>query len=213
MSPERTPELFDSWASNYDYWIEIGSDSFPFRGYDDVLNRIVELTNPEPGSRILDIGIGTGNLALRFVPHSCEIWGIDYSARMLEEAEKKVPEAHLIQLDVESEYPTELRVDFDYIVSAYTLHHLTLDRKVTVVKRLANELLKEGGSIIIGDVSFLTFAKRAEARKKLASQWDDYEYYWAADEFDNMISGQGLLVTYEQISDYGGVYVIVQSPR
>ncbi|MFW9767879.1 MAG: class I SAM-dependent methyltransferase [Candidatus Thorarchaeota archaeon] len=209
MSPERTPELFDSWASNYDYWIAIGSDSFPFRGYDNVLNRIVQLANPRPGSQILDVGIGTGNLARRFVELDCEIWGIDYSARMLEEARKKVPNAHLVQLDVESRYPSELRVGFDCIVSAYTLHHLTLERKVTVVKRLADELLAEGGRIIVGDVSFPTISARAEARKKLASEWDDYEYYWAADEFNSMILGQGLYVVYEQISDYGGVYVVV----
>ena len=213
MSPERTPELFDSWASSYDYWIEIGSDSFPFRGYDEVLGRIVELANPEPRSRILDVGIGTGNLALRFVELGCDIWGIDYSTRMLEEAEKKVPDAQLIQLDVESEFPSELRVGFGHIVSAYTLHHLTLERKVKGVKRLADELLAEGGSIIGGDVSFSTFKARAEAREKLAREWDDYEYYWAADEFKTMISGQGFAVEYEQISDYGGVYVIITSPR
>jgi len=213
MSPERTPELFDSWASSYDYWIEIGSDSFPFRGYDEVLRRIVELANPEPGSRILDVGIGTGNLALRFVELGCEIWGIDYSARMLEEAGKKVPDVRLIQLDVESEFPYELRIGFDHIVSAYTLHHLTLERKVTVVKRLTDELLTENGSIIVGDVSFSTSSTRAKAREKLVSEWDDYEYYWAADEFMKLVEDSGLNVAYEQISDYGGVYVIVPSPR
>ncbi|MHA1951355.1 MAG: methyltransferase domain-containing protein, partial [Candidatus Thorarchaeota archaeon] len=86
MSPERTPELFDAWAENYDYWIEISRDSFPFRGYDEVLDRIVDLSNPKPESKILDVGIGTGNLALKFVEFDCEIWGIDYSMRMLEKA-------------------------------------------------------------------------------------------------------------------------------
>jgi putative AdoMet-dependent methyltransferase len=210
MSPERTPELFDSWAASYDYWIETGSDSFPFRGYDDVLNRIVELTVCKPGSRILDVGIGTGNLAQRFVEFDCEIWGIDYSSRMLEEAKKKVPDAHLLHIDVESEWPAELKVGFDNIVSAYTLHHLTLERKVTAVKRLSNELLRKGGKIAVGDISFPTSSVRSKVRKQLASSWDDDEYYWAADEFIQMV--YGFSVTYEQVSDYGGVYVIVPSP-
>ena len=211
MSPGRSPELFDAWAADYDYFIKTGADSFPFRGYDDVLNRIVELADPKRGSRILDVGIGTGNLAKRFVEFDCEIWGIDYSSKMLEEAKKKVPDAQLLQVDVESEWPSDLTVGFDSIVSAYTLHHLTLERKITAVKRMSDELLRESGSIIMGDISFPTFSARAKAREQLASFWDDDEYYWAADEFKTMIWGQGLYVAYEQISDFGGVYIIVPS--
>ncbi len=92
------------------------------------------------------------------------------------------------------------------------MHHLTLERKISVVKRLVDELLGEGGSIILGDVSFPTFSARAKARAQLTNVWDDYEYYWAADEFKTMIWGQGLYVAYEQISEYGGVYIIVPSP-
>lgn len=213
MSPERTPELFDAWAENYDYWIEIGSDSFPFRGYDDVLNRIVELSECNPGARIMDVGIGTGNLAQRFLKFDCEIWGIDYSKRMLEKAKKKVPDAHLFHVDIESEYPKELTNQFDCIVSAYTLHHLTLERKVTATRRMSDELLRDGGSIVLGDISFPTSSARAKARKQLASSWDDYEYYWAADEFKTMMSEAEFQVTYEQISDYGGVYKITSVSR
>ncbi|MHA2025259.1 MAG: class I SAM-dependent DNA methyltransferase [Candidatus Thorarchaeota archaeon] len=210
MSPERTPELFDSWASSYDYWIEIGSDSFPFRGYDNVLNRIVRLTECGLGSRILDVGIGTGNLALRFVEFGCEIWGIDYSSRMLEEAKKKVPNAKLFHVNVESEWPPDIEIGFDSIVSAYTLHHLTLERKVRAVKRIANDLLRDGGKLVVGDVSFTTSSNRASARIKLASSWDDDEYYWAADEFIQLMDG--FSVSYEQVSDFGGVYLIVPAP-
>ncbi|MHA2359828.1 MAG: class I SAM-dependent methyltransferase, partial [Candidatus Thorarchaeota archaeon] len=173
---------------------------------------IVELADPKPSSRVLDVGIGTGNLAKRFVEFDCEVWGIDYSSRMLEEATKKVPNAYLFQVDVESEWPSELKVGFDSIVSTYTLHHLTLERKITAIKRMSNELLRENGSIIVGDISFPTFSARSKAREQLAGVWDDYEYYWAADEFKTMIGGQGFHVAYEQISDFGGVYVIVPSP-
>ncbi|MHA2152837.1 MAG: class I SAM-dependent methyltransferase [Candidatus Thorarchaeota archaeon] len=200
MSPERTPELFDAWAENYDYWIEISRDSFPFRGYDEVLDRIVDLSN------------GTGNLALKFVEFDCEIWGIDYSSRMLEKAMKKVPDVHLHHVDVESAYPAELKVGFDSIVSAYTLHHLTLERKVTAIKRLSSELLLDGGCIVVGDISFPTSAARDMARVRLGNDWDDYEYYWAADAFIAKMSEAEFQVTYDQVSDYGGVYKITPGP-
>jgi len=209
MSPERSPELFDSWAADYDYYIKIGSESFPFLGYDAVLNRIVELADPRPGMKILDVGIGTGKLAQRFVEFDCEIWGIDYSLGMLEEAKKKVPHAQLLQVDIRSEWPSELRISFDRIVSAYTLHHLNLEEKIDTIQRMSQELLQEKGIIIVGDISFPTFMTRARARQKLESVWDNDEYYWAADEIKTMMGGESLNVAYEQISDYGGIYVIV----
>ncbi|MHA2397223.1 MAG: class I SAM-dependent methyltransferase [Candidatus Thorarchaeota archaeon] len=211
MSPERSPELFAPWAANFDYYIKIGSESFPFLGYDTVLDRIVEVANPEPGMKILDVGIGTGFLAQRFLEFDCEIWGIDFSSRMLEEARKKVPDANLLQVDVRSEWPAKLKIGFDRIVSTYTLHHLNLEGKIEVVQRMSHDLLGEGGSIIVGDISFPTFMARAKARERLGSVWDDDEYYWAADEFKTMIWGQGLHVAYEQISEYGGIYVIVSA--
>ncbi|MHA1966120.1 MAG: class I SAM-dependent methyltransferase [Candidatus Thorarchaeota archaeon] len=212
MSPERSPELFDSWAADYDYYIKIASERFPFLGYDDVLNRIVELAEPKPGMKILDVGIGTGTLAQRFLGFDCDIWGIDYSSRMLEEAMKKVSNAKLLQVDIRSEWPSELKIGFDRIVSAYTLHHLDLEGKIDTIKRMSRELLQEGSSIIVGDISFPTFKARATARQKLGSVWDDYEFYWAADEFRTMIWGEGMQVVYEQISEYGGIYVIVPAP-
>ena len=211
MSPERSPDLFDSWAADYDYYIKIGAESFPFLGYDDVLSRIVELADPKPGMKILDVGIGTGTLAQKFLEFDCEIWGIDYSSRMLEEAKKKVPDAQLLQVDIRSEWPSELKIGFDRIVSAYTLHHLNLEGKIDVIQRMSQGLLQEGGKIIVGDISFPSFRIRAEARQRLENVWDDDEYYWAADAFKTMMAGQGFYVAYEQISDYGGVYVIVPS--
>ncbi|MFW9976084.1 MAG: class I SAM-dependent DNA methyltransferase, partial [Candidatus Thorarchaeota archaeon] len=138
MSPERTPELFDSWAADYDYFIKVGSQSFPFLGYHDVLNRIVKLADPKPGMKILDVGIGTGLLAQKFLDFKCQIWGIDFSAKMLEEAKKKVPRANLFQVDIRSKWPPSLKVGFDRIVSAYTLHHLDLKSKIDAIKRMSN---------------------------------------------------------------------------
>ena len=88
------------------------------------------------------------------------------------------------------------------------LHHFDLDEKVRVSKRIVRDLLVPNGLFIVGDISFPSSSARSEARKKLASEWDDYEYYWAADEFKEMIDG--FSVVYEQVSDYGGVYLITR---
>jgi ubiquinone/menaquinone biosynthesis C-methylase UbiE len=59
---DRTP-LFDGWAENYD--ATIAPTRFPFGGYDQVLDKVVRLAEVAPRMQVLDLGIGTGNLAVR----------------------------------------------------------------------------------------------------------------------------------------------------
>jgi putative AdoMet-dependent methyltransferase len=208
MSPERTSEMFDAWAEDYDFYIRYGKESFPFLGYDNVLNRIVKLADPQTGNKILDVGIGTGNLAQKFTKFDCEIWGIDYSSKMLDESKKKLPNIKLLLVDISSEWPSELLVGFDRIVSAYTLHHFRVDEKVAIIQKMAKELLNTDGKIIIGDISFPTYEAHSNAQSKLESVWDDDEFYWIADEFTSKMSEKNLNVDYEQVSIYGGIYII-----
>ena len=210
MTPERTPELFDQWAADYDDMIGRWSGSFPFIGYEDVLNRIVELADPKPGMKILDVGTGTGALAEKFVRYDCELWGLDYSQKMLEKAKEKIPNCNLVQLDIREPWPKELS-GFDRVVSAYALHHLNLEGKLEVIQRMLRDLISEDGRLVIGDVSYPSFAERAVARRQLLDVWDDSEYYWAADVIKNMLWGEGVHVVYEQVSSCAGVYLIVPS--
>jgi len=59
-------ELFDRWAADYDRSVQEDGE-FPFAGYEHVLTAVVECASVRPGMRVLDAGIGTGNLAERFV--------------------------------------------------------------------------------------------------------------------------------------------------
>jgi ubiquinone/menaquinone biosynthesis C-methylase UbiE len=75
-------QLFDDWADHYDWSIQNGG-AFPFDGYGQVLDEIVCAAGAQLGSKILDLGIGTGNLAVRFSAQGCALWGIEFSAEML----------------------------------------------------------------------------------------------------------------------------------
>ena len=67
-------QFYDDWAvrRNYDKVVKTAQD-FPLDGYDQVLDRIVELADVHSHSLILDPG--TGNLAKRFVALGCAVWG------------------------------------------------------------------------------------------------------------------------------------------
>ena len=88
---------FDLWADGYDASVRASdeSDTYPFAGYRDVLESIYQTILAGAGRKVLDIGFGTGTLTARLYAQGCEIFGQDFSAKMIETAQEKMPDAHL----------------------------------------------------------------------------------------------------------------------
>jgi putative AdoMet-dependent methyltransferase len=204
MGQDRV-QLFDHWAERYDELLQDGG-RFPLEGYDQVLDEVVRIAGAQAGMKVLDLGVGTGNLAARFTALGCRMWGIDFSARMLAKAQEKLPQAVLVQADLLGAWPPAVGGRFDRIVSAYVLHEFDLSAKVGLLRRLAEQVLGEEGRIVVGDVAFPTISARELAHRRLAHLWDEEEYYWAADEAVAACEGTGLQVSYKQISSCGGVF-------
>lgn len=214
MSDLFPAEDFDAWAENYDQSIN-AAQGFPFTGYAEVLDRVLELASPETGMSILDLGIGTANLALRFASRGCEIWGSDFSAAMLEKARLKLPEAQLFQADLHAllqphpaeSWPAALNRRFDRIVSAYVFHHFELGAKVKIVEFLARAALEPGGRLIIADIAFPNQAALEAVKRAAGEDWDD-EFYWLADETIPALARIGLNAAFHPVSNCAGVFEI-----
>jgi putative AdoMet-dependent methyltransferase len=197
------PEDFDSWAETYDQSLHDGND-FPFAGYDKVLQTIVSLAEPKPGQAILDLGTGTANLALLFAQHGCALTCTDFSPAMLDIARVKLPQATFVPQDLRSDWPAELGRRFDCIVSAYVFHHFELEQKIRICLDILHRRLAPGGHLIIGDLSFPSFAAK-ESFKQHIPDWEE-ELYWFADEAIAGLQEAGIRVDYRQISPCAGVY-------
>ncbi len=194
--------IFERWAEGYDQSVQ--TDKGIFANYKEVLAEVVRAAGAQPGMRILELGIGTGNLARKFVTLGCEVWGVDFSPAMLAKAREKVPQVRLVQMDLLDKWPEALQQRFDRVVANFVLHEFDLDTKISMLQRLANHHLVDDGLIVIGDVAFPT----AEARRQSgAESWDEDEDYWAADETIAACVGTGLEVTFQQISWCTGVFV------
>jgi ubiquinone/menaquinone biosynthesis C-methylase UbiE len=121
---------------------------------DTVKGRLVAAANLRPGQRILDLGCGTGNLALRVkgVCPGAEVSGVDADPRMLGTAVRKAMraglEAAFTRGFAESlPYPDGA---FDRVVSSLFFHHLSLPQKASALREAAR-VLAPGGELHVAD--------------------------------------------------------------
>lgn len=174
---------FDLWADGYDKAVGVSDEenSYPFAGYKRVLGLIYETIMKKTAPRVLDIGFGTATLTARLYEQGCEVYGQDFSARMLELAREKMPQAHLYQGDFSKGLVEPLaKEQYDFIVSTYAMHHLTDEQKIDFMRALFARLAP-GGQLLIGDVAFETQEELERCREMAGEEWDDDEIYFVAD--------------------------------
>ena len=175
---------FDIWADGYDKAVGISDEenTYPFAGYKEILGRIYKTIMEKPGATVLDIGFGTGTLTAKLYENGCNIYGQDFSSRMIELASAKMPDAHLFQGDITNGLAVPLLLHrYDFIVATYSLHHLTDEQKKVFIRILLDQL-KDGGRILIGDVAFETREDLEKCSREAGEEWDDEEFYFIADE-------------------------------
>lgn len=178
---------FDLWADGYDKAVGISDEenSYPFAGYKQILASIFQTIMEKPHSSVLDIGFGTGTLTARLYEQGCDIYGQDFSARMIQLASEKMPQAHLYQGDfTKGLVEPLLQRSYDFIVATYSLHHLQDPEKISFLRQLLSRLNK-GGQILIGDIAFETRQAMDQFRQETGDDWDDEEVYFVIDELKN----------------------------
>lgn len=197
------PEQFDPWAANYDN--DVAAEAgFPFAGYADLLQSMVDVANPQPNQIVLDLGCGTGNLGAAFLSAGCQVWGTDFSPSMIERAKTKYPGIQFAIADVRDPIPGRFPQMYDHIVSAYVFHHFPIEEKIKQIMRFKNEHLNPGGSILIGDLMFTSENALREIAGRYPDSWDE-EYYWILERDLPFLKQAGLVVNQQQISFCAGL--------
>ena len=143
-------------------------------GYDEHMRRNIEgasafytytasLLPKAAGSRVLDLGCGTGLELEAYFPLNpgAKVTGIDLSAAMLDALKAKFPDKDLTL--IRASYFDEPFGEgvYDAAVSVESLHHFTAERKATLDRKL-RAALKEGGVFVRTDY----FAESEELEKE-----------------------------------------------
>ena len=143
---EEHAARFDGIAVEYDE----SQDSAEYRA---CASLVVEHAAPEPADTVLDIGTGTGAIALALAPDAERVLGRDISAGMMDEARAKANEAGIENVEFESGEFREpnVTVPVDIVVSNFAMHHLNNEEKREAITTIAGLRPRK---FVLGDVMF-----------------------------------------------------------
>jgi demethylmenaquinone methyltransferase/2-methoxy-6-polyprenyl-1,4-benzoquinol methylase len=149
MSTYILMKILESAPSRYDLGIRLLTLGRLDRAYDRLTSQI------KKGDRVLDLGTGTGALALRAAQRGAKVKGIDINPQMLEIAQARAEEAHLAQ-NIEFvemgvvEFDKEEAESFEVVMSGLCFSELTEDELRFTLREL-RRILKPGGLLLIAD--------------------------------------------------------------
>ncbi len=123
-------------------------------GADASKRPLIEQAQIQPGFRVLDIGCGTGSLAvlIKKLEREAEVVGLDPDPAALSAAKRKAKRAGLsVEFDRGfSDHMPYADGSFDRVFSSFMFHHLAADEKSATLAEI-RRVLKTGGSLHLLD--------------------------------------------------------------
>ena len=168
---------FDKWVDTYERDVFRKKDVYPFSGYFQHVDNLKTALASKENCKVLDIGIGTGLMhSIISSEYNYQLVGIDFSEDMCKFVSKRFPIALIKKWDIqEARLPNEIEdKSFDFIVSAYCLHHFSNPVKKEIIDRYS-KLLDVHGRFILIDISFDDNNAKSLQKKIAGNSWDSDE--------------------------------------
>src|ERR1700721_1259610 len=121
-----------------------------------VLDRILDLSRPQPSDVCVDLGAGTGFVTTALAPLVASVLAVDISPAMTDALAERAADAGLANVATEVADLKDFRLPpshADLIVSSYALHHLAdADKRALTARAVLG--LRPGGRLVIADMMF-----------------------------------------------------------
>jgi trans-aconitate methyltransferase len=184
--------MSNAWdASLYDQ-----KHSFVFRAAEGLL----ELLDPKPGERILDLGCGTGHLTAKISERGATVVGLDHSPDMLAAARKAYPQLVWVARDAAD---FAFATPFDAVFSNAVLHWVP---DAAGAARCIANALRPGGRFVAefggkGNIAYIADALKTAVTEVAGIAIEHSWYYPSVGEYASLLERHGLEVRMAQLFD------------
>ena len=123
-------------------------DSKPLRDYMDKWDgqAFIDSMELDKNKSVLEMGVGTGRLAVRVAPLCGEFYGVDISSKTIERAKENLDEFENVRLTCADFLSYEFDCTFDVVYSSLTFMHI--EDKQRAVNKIAG-LLNDAGRFVL----------------------------------------------------------------
>lgn len=150
----------------------------------------------EPGSKILDIGCGSGIPIDKYlVDYGFKVKGIDFSKEQIKLARKNLPGGEFEVKDMSKLKEHEYKVDA--VVSFYTIFHISKVKHLTLLRKINTYLNKDGLLLVTMGASEWEGKDNFHGTQMWWSHYD-------AEKNKEIIKEAGFEIIFDQIDKSGG---------
>ncbi len=198
----------ESVTHHYDLLIAENNDPVhdpkPLQDYMDKWDGQVFIDKMEldKNKSVLEIGVGTGRLAVRVAPLCGEFYGVDISSKTIERAKENLAEFENVRLTCADFLSYEFGCTFDVVYSSLTFMHIK-EKKKTINKVAA--LLEDGGKFVLSiDKNQDRFIDSGTRKVTIFPD--------TPDEMRTYIADSGLLLIEQYETEFAHVFVAQKQP-
>jgi ubiquinone/menaquinone biosynthesis C-methylase UbiE len=162
------PELTKNW----DHHVVHAEAIARTEGFVHLRDAIIDRARPRRDDVVVDVGAGTGLLALELAPCVERVWAVDISSAMIEYLRAKGASAGLTNIEGAVASAASLPLvdaSADLVVSNYCFHHLDDEGKEHALQEI-HRVLRPGGRLVFGDMMFRVGVGAARDREVVTAK-------------------------------------------
>jgi ubiquinone/menaquinone biosynthesis C-methylase UbiE len=201
-------QAFQAWALTYDQTVSQELERMAGITHQEMLNRLLALAQPQAGDLVLDVGTGTGWLAIRSALETgMQVVGVDITPEMLTQAALNAEKVgvrervHFVPASAMSlPYP---EAAFHVVLSSLALHHTAVRQSLAEMVRV----LRPGGRLAIADmaapstwrsapiswlIGLLVKASRLLGNPRARAEIEAFQQTYTVPEWRGLLTAQGL---------------------